>query len=312
MGHMPDFIGKARWLKERSCPKGHIAQGEATAEGRAPAKGIVHKKGGETVDGKREEKTAAERDFFLLRGLTPDERDAFWAAAPPSVAFRRGDIIYSPSRFRRALGLLLSGRWRVLRAVGDAHATGSAVDATGGESNAVREAAEAGAHSGGGNAPDTNEDRRPPVVMRRLTAGEVFGAAALYGEVDAYVTDIVADTDATVLFLSQEELSVLFRRWPTTAENYIAFLSDRIRVLNQRIESFTAGSAEERLYGWLLSHRRADNVTVSPISMTELARTLDIGRSSLYRALDALEAAGKLVRPDAKTIRLSPEITAEN
>ena len=138
--------------------------------------------------------------------------------------------------------------------------------------------------------------QRQALMMNRLHAGDMFGAAAVFDESDTYVTKITAEEPTQVIFLSQETLSALLLRYPKMAENYIRFLSGRIRFLNRKLAVLTTGSAENRLYQYLLAHTdESGNVTL-PRSMVELAHTLNIGRSSLYRSLDALLEAGVLER----------------
>lgn len=134
------------------------------------------------------------------------------------------------------------------------------------------------------------------VVMNRLPAGSVFGAAALFGECEAYVTEISALRRCAVLFVSQQQASDWMRGHYAIAENYIRFLSGRIRFLNQKIAEFTDGQTEDRLVRYFLDHRSGDGRVILPGSLTELAQTLNIGRSSLYRSLDALTASGAVRR----------------
>ena len=180
------------------------------------------------------------------------------------VRFAKGETIYSRDRFRRALGVVLEGSVRVYRA---------------------------------------GEDGRR-VLMNRLEAGGVFGAAALYGECTEYVTEIEAAVRAQVGFLAQEQVTALMRRDFRAAENYIRFLSDRIRFLNRKIANFTNGPNGNRLYRYLLEHRQPDGLVNIPVSMVELAQSLNIGRSSLYRSLDALESEGWIHR-EGKSIRIT-------
>ena len=77
------------------------------------------------------------------------------------------------------------------------------------------------------------------VILNRLSRGSAFGAAALYGDGEEYLTEIRAASPARVLFLTQELLSRLMREDFRIAENYIRFLSGRIRFLNERIAGFT-------------------------------------------------------------------------
>lgn len=47
-----------------------------------------------------------------------------------------------------------------------------------------------------------------------------------------------------LLFISQARMSDYIARYPVVAENYIRFLSDRIRFLNRKIANFTNGRTE--------------------------------------------------------------------
>ncbi len=133
-------------------------------------------------------------------------------------------------------------------------------------------------------------------VMNRLSAGDMFGAAALFGAEEKYVTTITAATSVSVIFVTQQQMTDWLYRYPVIAKNYICFLSDKIRFLNHKLSVLTAGSAEGRLYQYLLTHRGEDGSVALPRSMVELAGVLNMGRSSLYRAKDALLAAGFLRR----------------
>ncbi len=199
--------------------------------------------------------------LFLLDGLTDAEREDLWRDAPQPVRFEKGESIYSSHAFRRALGLLLEGEAQVYRQDGEG----------------------------------------PRVVMNRLLPGNVFGAAALFGEGEAYVTEIAARKAAVVLFLSQEQVVGWMRTYFSIAENYIRFLTGRIRFLNEKIAGFTAGPADERLQRYLLDNRGEDGRVRLPGSMSELAQMLNIGRSSLYRSLDALRASG-FIRREGRSI----------
>ena len=72
--------------------------------------------------------------------------------------------------------------------------------------------------------------------------------------------------------------------------NYVRFLSDRIRFLNRKINLLANSSSENSLIGYLLNAAgRFGEEFRLEVSYTELARNLNIGRSSLYRAMDDLE-----------------------
>lgn len=144
-------------------------------------------------------------------------------------------------------------------------------------------------------------------VMKDLHPGDVFGAAALFGGEELYTSTVMAIGACRVLFISQETVSAWMASVPQVGENYVAFLSDRIRFLNRRLSTLTAGQTDGKLWRYLLAHRGGDGVVVLPGGMTGLAETLNMGRSSLYRSLDALTAAGRICRQGKQIVVLHKE-----
>ncbi len=138
------------------------------------------------------------------------------------------------------------------------------------------------------------------VILNRLTAGECFGAAALFLQQERYVTIVRAKTDCEILFLSAEAMQDIIEQSPKIALNYIHFLSGRIQFLNHRIDSFTASSAEDSLLAYL---QQQPNQCSDGVPMSKLAEILNLGRTSLYRAADHLETCGK-IKKEGKRIEL--------
>lgn len=139
------------------------------------------------------------------------------------------------------------------------------------------------------------------VSMRQMEAPDVFGAAALFGGGE-YVSTMRASSRAEVVYVSQEKLTQLMQSSFTVAQNYIDFLSEKVRFLNLRIENFTAGSASAALWDYLV--RRADEggELPAPVNMSRLAKALNMGRTSLYRAVEELEEGDRLIRKEDKWI----------
>lgn len=205
-------------------------------------------------------KRSAGKPCLLFDGLSAAEQETRWKEMAPPLAFEKGAPIYSTDCFRCALGILCQGEAQVIHTDAEGH----------------------------------------HVIMNVLQEGDIFGVAALFDEPEAYVSNIVAVRPCQVRFLTQQELEDWMRQDFRIARNYIRFLSGRIRFLNRRIAGFTGGSSEDRLLLYLQQHRQEDGQVDLPRHMTDLARALNIGRSSLYRALDALEAAGVIQREQKK------------
>ena len=132
------------------------------------------------------------------------------------------------------------------------------------------------------------------------------GAAALFCPEDLPLSRIEASSSCSVLFFPFSAVDDLLARDPACRNAYLRFLSGRIRFLNRKICCFTAGSAQRRLSLWLAAEEH-DTVTL-PGSLSSLAELLDIGRASLYRALDRLTDSGAITRNGRQITIISREL----
>lgn len=137
------------------------------------------------------------------------------------------------------------------------------------------------------------------VLLRTLGAGGVFGAATLFGRESAG-TQVRARGGACAVFLGRAAVEAVLAADPRAAIGYIAFLSDKIGFLNARLATFTAESAEARLAGYILRASDGRGTFTSALPLSRLAELLGLGRASLYRAFDALCAAGAIEKEQKK------------
>ena len=140
------------------------------------------------------------------------------------------------------------------------------------------------------------------VVKRGFKKGDVFGAAAIFGECEGYVSEIAATSDCVVQLIPEMVLISLFEKYPQTSVNYIKFLTAKVRFLNQKIAQFSSKSVTQKLYAYLVQSANEQRIITVP-SMTEITRQTGIGRTSLYRCLDELTNEGLIERKN-NTIRL--------
>lgn len=131
--------------------------------------------------------------------------------------------------------------------------------------------------------------------MNTFKSGTCFGAAAVFGGGDRYVSTVTAKTDVEVVFLTECRLKEIFLKYPVTALSYIEFLSDRIRFLNAKFGVISSPSAEDTVYNYLLT-LETDGYARLPVGMTALSKMLGLGRATLYRSFDALEREHKIER----------------
>lgn len=189
----------------------------------------------------------------LFRGSPPSVLTRILAVSDCTAAdYEKNDVVYDKTNFSRSLGIVLAGRLRVTK---------------------------------------ENADMRP-IVMSTLQRGALFGAAALFNSEPEYATKITAIERSRVLFLPQRLIKRMIEREPDIAENYIRYLSERILFLNRKIYFLTAGTAEQRLAGFLLDNLAVGEYSEMPMPMHRLADALNMSRASLYRAFDELTESG--------------------
>lgn len=202
---------------------------------------------------------------FLFSGVSPElVRRAAEDARCRIGVFQKGEVIYDRTHFRNSLGVLLRGSVEV--------------------------------HKGG-------EPGRG-LMLSILEKGSLFGAAALFNETERYVTVLSAREFTRTAFFPQELISDLMHESFEIVNNYVRFLSGRIRFLNDRIEGLAAGNAAKKLAFFLaegLEQTRGTAEIRLNRSVTALAESLDLGRASLYRAFRELEEAG-LIRQEGRNI----------
>ena len=141
--------------------------------------------------------------------------------------------------------------------------------------------------------------RRESLLMSTLSAGDVFGAAALFTDSGDYPTTLTALTRCQALLIPEDSVRRLLRECGPFAEDYAVYLSGRIQFLSQRLEAVSSPSAEGKLARYLLS-APGESLT---LSATQLCQRLGVGRATLYRAFEALEHTGAIAR-EGKTIRI--------
>jgi CRP-like cAMP-binding protein len=140
------------------------------------------------------------------------------------------------------------------------------------------------------------------VIIKKLSQSDIYGVAILFDEPD-YLTKVIATSNCTVLSISREFVQKCIEYNHKISLNYIEYLAKKISFLNDRISSYTAKSAENKLYSYLLQLPRTENTVILKNDFSAIAKMIGIGRASLYRAFDKLEENG-LIRKNQKEIIL--------
>ena len=171
-------------------------------------------------------------------------------------SYKKGQLVYTKTDFSRSLGIVLSGSLRVTKGNAGGHA----------------------------------------MIMSTLGSASLFGAAALYNDAPEYAADIFALCDTQIVFFEQRLVHRMLRFEPQIAVNYIKYLSDRIVFLNKKMYFLSSGTAEQRLASFLLDNLPVGQPAELPMQLNKLSLALNVSRASLYRAFDALEESGAIVK----------------
>ena len=139
------------------------------------------------------------------------------------------------------------------------------------------------------------------LLKKSFVQGDIFGVAALYSDEQEYISRIVAASQCKIQFICEDMLNNIFKTYPITASNYIAFLSGRIRFLNKKIKLFTCKGVSAKLYQFLSENADESNA-VEISNMSRLAKMTSIGRTSLYRAVEELTESGMIEKFGSKFI----------
>lgn len=153
-----------------------------------------------------------------------------------------------------------------------------------------------------GSATVFSSDGDRDVCLRVLNRGALFGVANLFADSDTFISTVKAEKKCSVVFIDQTAFKRLLETNRGFMYAYYKLLANRIAFLNRKIRQFTAGSAERRLAIYLDTISEQDCFAL-PFSYSKLCEMIDVGRASLYRALDNLTDKGIISR-EGKNIRV--------
>ena len=130
-----------------------------------------------------------------------------------------------------------------------------------------------------------------------LEPGDLFGAAALYSDEPEFASTITARGSSRCRMLDQALVDRLLAEHSQIRENYLRYLTGRIRFLSGRLQTLAQPGVEGKLARYLLANGG------SSCPATELCQRLGVSRASLYRAFAVLEDSGLITRK-GKTITI--------
>lgn len=133
-----------------------------------------------------------------------------------------------------------------------------------------------------------------------LGPGDLFGAAALYSDEPEFAATVTAKRPSRCLMLEHDLVDRLLAEQGQIRENYLRYLTGRVRFLSGRLQTLAQPGVEGKLARYLLANGG------SSCPATELCQRLGVSRASLYRAFAALEAGGLIVRKGKSIAVIDP------
>ena len=141
--------------------------------------------------------------------------------------------------------------------------------------------------------------RKDRLLLSVHREGDYFGLVTLFYDAGCYAAEIEALRECRVLFIGKLAVDRLLDDCPGAAKALIAYLSQRVYYLNARLDTVTAGSAARRLECHLRARAVMDaqgRLVYPAGSQTALAQSLNMGRATLYRAMEELAQQGMIQR----------------
>ena len=203
--------------------------------------------------------------LFLFEHVKNDRIDELIDTLTPEIKmFSAGETIYSPSEFKTKMGFILDGTCVVERQRSDGTS----------------------------------------IPLNQLGCGDAFGVISVFSDSGEFPTFIKAKKEATVLFFDKSDVLYLVKNEPEIAMNIINFLGDKIAFLNNKISTFSADNTEQKVAKFLAYESRKKGAQCFVFNCKKTSEALNIGRASLYRAIDSLTQHG-IIKLENKIINIT-------
>ncbi|WP_025692611.1 Crp/Fnr family transcriptional regulator [Paenibacillus zanthoxyli] len=132
------------------------------------------------------------------------------------------------------------------------------------------------------------------ITIARLKKGQTFGEAVLFRRENVYPATIISAGRSTVMFIGKQELLRLFAADTDMLSGYMENLSERLVMVNRKLEILSAGSLRRRVVHVLLrqADRQGTDTIRLPFSRKVWAEHLNAARPSLSREMGLLRDNG--------------------
>jgi len=143
------------------------------------------------------------------------------------------------------------------------------------------------------------------LTLATFEEGQAFGESVLFSVKPSYPADIIAQEKTEVFRIPREDLLQLFQKDGDVLLRYLETISNRVKMLSEKIELLSLGTIKQKIAHYLLREARIEGENCFPwkFSREELADYFNIPRPSLSRELAGLKDQG-LIDFDRKRVEI--------
>ena len=125
------------------------------------------------------------------------------------------------------------------------------------------------------------------IVLKRMTAGEVFGEAIIFSKINKYPATIISMSKSNVAFIKKEDIIQLCILEESILKNFISLLSDKIFILNNKIKNISFKTVKQKVINYILEqmHEQKSSTIVLKANKEQISALIGIPRPSLSREL---------------------------
>ncbi|RXI50029.1 Crp/Fnr family transcriptional regulator [Clostridium tetani] len=132
------------------------------------------------------------------------------------------------------------------------------------------------------------------ITIDRLKQGNIFGEVIIFSNMRKYPATITAVQEASIMFISKEEILKLCSLNSKFLNNFMGLLSNKILMLNKKVKNLSYNSIRQKVSSYLLQEyeKRGNLILKLNISRKEMAELLGVPRPSLSREMIKMKEEG--------------------
>ncbi|AAO36476.1 cAMP-binding protein [Clostridium tetani] len=151
------------------------------------------------------------------------------------------------------------------------------------------------------------------ITIDRLKQGNIFGEVIIFSNMRKYPATITAVQEASIMFISKEEILKLCSLNSKFLNNFMGLLSNKILMLNKKVKNLSYNSIRQKVSSYLLQEyeKRGNLILKLNISRKEMAELLGVPRPSLSREMIKMKEEG-LIDFNKNIIKILDEESLED